>query len=148
MLSTLKPISVAVNKMQGNRCFIADAVEILKERSEILKREICSDKVKLQVLKKVLDPFYLQIIFLQIFSILGTRVKLQKNCRRREVGYDMDVQQSSLHNANYNKLQRKPCSVSSWSATAKSETAKRKVLFIQSWCTSVARSQDQARKKS
>ncbi|XP_053891051.1 dnaJ homolog subfamily C member 9 isoform X1 [Malaclemys terrapin pileata] len=52
MLSTLKPISVALNKMQGNSCFIADAVEIWKELSESLKREICNDRVKLQALKK------------------------------------------------------------------------------------------------
>ncbi|EMP39082.1 Hairy/enhancer-of-split related with YRPW motif protein 2 [Chelonia mydas] len=52
MLSTLKPISVALNKMQGNSCFIADAVEIWKELSEILKREIYNDRVKLQALKK------------------------------------------------------------------------------------------------
>nr|XP_048719755.1 uncharacterized protein LOC125642430 isoform X1 [Caretta caretta] len=52
MPSTLKPISVALNKMQGNRCFIADGVEIWKEPRENLKREICNDRVKLQALKK------------------------------------------------------------------------------------------------
>ncbi|XP_042709336.2 UBX domain-containing protein 7 isoform X2 [Chrysemys picta bellii] len=52
MLSTLKPISVTLNKMQGNSCSIADAVEIGKELSEILKREICNDRIKSQALKK------------------------------------------------------------------------------------------------
>ncbi|XP_050805718.1 uncharacterized protein LOC127049204 [Gopherus flavomarginatus] len=52
VLRTLKPISVALNKMQGNSCFIADAVEIWKELSEILKIEIWNDRAKLQALNK------------------------------------------------------------------------------------------------
>uniref|UniRef100_A0A8C3IA26 A-kinase anchoring protein 9 n=1 Tax=Chrysemys picta bellii TaxID=8478 RepID=A0A8C3IA26_CHRPI len=38
--------------MKRNCCFIADTVEIWKDLSEILKREICNDRVKLQALKK------------------------------------------------------------------------------------------------
>ncbi|KAM7165749.1 uncharacterized protein RBU57_006893 [Macrochelys suwanniensis] len=103
LLSTLKPISVALNKMQGNSCFIADAVEIWKRLSEILKREICDDRVKLQALKKTNGTSTVSSSFFckySQYSVPGSNL----NCRRG-VGYDMDIQQSSLHNANYNKLQ-------------------------------------------
>ncbi|CAH2273706.1 Hairy enhancer-of-split related with YRPW motif 2 [Pelobates cultripes] len=60
MLSILKPISEALNKIQKNSCFIADAVEVWKELSEHLKTELHMDRIKLQALKKrmgqVLSP--------------------------------------------------------------------------------------------
>ncbi|KAG8142996.1 hypothetical protein E2320_000280 [Naja naja] len=52
MLSILKPVSEALNKIQKNSCFIADAVEIRKELSEHLKTELHTNKQKLQDLKK------------------------------------------------------------------------------------------------
>ncbi|XP_073499018.1 uncharacterized protein [Phyllobates terribilis] len=52
MLSFLKPISQALNKIQKNSCFIADAVEIWKELSEHLKTELHMDRIKLQAVNK------------------------------------------------------------------------------------------------
>ncbi|KAG8129896.1 hypothetical protein E2320_016780 [Naja naja] len=52
MLNILKPISEALNKIQKNICFIADAVEIWKELNEHLKTELHMDRIKLQALKK------------------------------------------------------------------------------------------------
>ncbi|XP_073512843.1 uncharacterized protein [Phyllobates terribilis] len=52
MLSFLKPISQALNKIQKNSCFIADAVEIWKELSEHLKAELHMDRIKLQAVNK------------------------------------------------------------------------------------------------
>ncbi|XP_073422200.1 uncharacterized protein [Dendrobates tinctorius] len=52
MLSFLKPISQALNKIQENSCFIADAVEIWKELSEHLKTELHMDRIKLQAVNK------------------------------------------------------------------------------------------------
>nr|XP_048724070.1 uncharacterized protein LOC125644334 [Caretta caretta] len=75
MLSILKPISVALNKMQENSCFIADVVEIWKELSEILKREICNDRVKLQALKKRLGQALSPANFLA--NILNARYQGQ-----------------------------------------------------------------------
>ncbi|XP_073529434.1 uncharacterized protein [Phyllobates terribilis] len=52
MLSFLKPIFQALNKIQKNSCFIADAVEIWKELSEHLKTELHMDRIKLQAVNK------------------------------------------------------------------------------------------------
>ncbi|XP_073405851.1 uncharacterized protein [Dendrobates tinctorius] len=52
MLSFLKPISQALNKIQKNSCFIADVVEIWKELSEHLKTELHMDRIKLQAVNK------------------------------------------------------------------------------------------------
>ncbi|XP_073493817.1 uncharacterized protein [Phyllobates terribilis] len=52
MLSFLKPISQALNKIQKNSCFIADAVEIWKELSEHLKTELHMDRIKLPAVNK------------------------------------------------------------------------------------------------
>ncbi|KAG8125632.1 hypothetical protein E2320_020790, partial [Naja naja] len=57
MLSILKPISEALNKIQKNSCFIADAVEIWKEMSEHLKAELHMDRIKLQALKKRMGQY-------------------------------------------------------------------------------------------
>ncbi|XP_069586836.1 uncharacterized protein [Ranitomeya imitator] len=52
MLSFLKPISQALNKILKNSRFIADAVEIWKELSEHLKTELHMDRIKLQAVNK------------------------------------------------------------------------------------------------
>ncbi|XP_073526372.1 uncharacterized protein [Phyllobates terribilis] len=52
MLSFLKPISQALNKIQKNSCFIVDAVEIWKELSEHLKTELHMNRIKLQAVNK------------------------------------------------------------------------------------------------
>lgn len=52
VLYILKPISVPFNQIQRSSRFNADAVEFWKELAEILKRELCNDKIiKLQVFK-------------------------------------------------------------------------------------------------
>ncbi|KAM7165779.1 uncharacterized protein RBU57_006912 [Macrochelys suwanniensis] len=82
MLSTLKLISVALNKMQGNSCFIADTVEIWKELSEILKREICNERVKLQAFKKQMGQTLSPAHFLA--NILNTRYQVQTLTAKEE----------------------------------------------------------------
>ncbi|XP_025051378.1 uncharacterized protein LOC102368925 isoform X2 [Alligator sinensis] len=55
MLGVLKPISIALSKLQSECCCIADAVEIWKALQETLKKEIPNQKVKLEAMKKRMD---------------------------------------------------------------------------------------------
>ncbi|XP_067412762.1 heterogeneous nuclear ribonucleoprotein U-like protein 1 isoform X2 [Emydura macquarii macquarii] len=73
MLSILKPISIASNKLQRNCCCIADAVEIWKALQETLKKEIPHQKVKLQAVKKRMDQALTPPHFLA--NILDPRYK-------------------------------------------------------------------------